>query len=276
MLIIFEMANNHMGSLEHGKKIIDEFSKVKDKFPQFEYAFKFQMRDLSTYIHPSADPENKYVKRFRETDLGYAGINHLAGYAQGHGFKVGCTPFDERSVEVMTYNHWDFLKVGSPMATDWSLLHYIGWKWDDDIIASVGGLDEDGIDYLISRICLCKSYTLLHCVSEYPTKPENLQLNQIDWLKKKYPGIPIGFSYHGDSFIYVQAAIYKGAEVIERHVCIEPKPNNYSLTPTEMDLELNMIEGAIRWAGEKGVRVPGPKPIQFMRQNIDGKMAWKP
>ena len=44
-LFIFEMANNHMGDVNHGLKMIQEFSKVKSHF-DFSFAFKFQFRDI--------------------------------------------------------------------------------------------------------------------------------------------------------------------------------------------------------------------------------------
>ena len=50
-LFIFEMANNHMGSVDHGLAMIEAFADVSRKFP-FRFAFKFQLRDLDTFIHP--------------------------------------------------------------------------------------------------------------------------------------------------------------------------------------------------------------------------------
>ena len=46
------MANNHMGCVEHGKKIIQKFSVLLDEFPEFSFAFKLQYRNLDTFIRP--------------------------------------------------------------------------------------------------------------------------------------------------------------------------------------------------------------------------------
>ena len=51
-LIIFEVANNHMGDVEHGKKLIEAFGAVAREFPEFRFSFKFQYRQLDTFIHP--------------------------------------------------------------------------------------------------------------------------------------------------------------------------------------------------------------------------------
>jgi len=70
LLFVFDMANNHMGSVEHGLEIIRQIHESCKAFP-FLFAFKFQYRHLDTFIHP--DFKNrydfKYIKRFTETRL---------------------------------------------------------------------------------------------------------------------------------------------------------------------------------------------------------------
>ena len=52
-LFTFEMANNHMGSVAHGKKIIDEMAKIAKK-EKIKAAIKFQFRDIKTFVHPDS------------------------------------------------------------------------------------------------------------------------------------------------------------------------------------------------------------------------------
>jgi len=70
-LIIFEMANNHMGDFVHAKKIINIFSRLsKDFQKKLTFAMKFQFRDLDTYIHKSFKfSDHPQVKRFLDTKL---------------------------------------------------------------------------------------------------------------------------------------------------------------------------------------------------------------
>ena len=66
-LIILEMANNHSGDLEHGKKIIEKYSKIcLPYFEFFEFVFKFQYRDLDTFIRPDmkSDKNIPLIKGF--------------------------------------------------------------------------------------------------------------------------------------------------------------------------------------------------------------------
>jgi len=69
-LFTFEMANNHQGSVEHGKLIINAVAKIVDDH-NLKAAIKFQFRDIKTFVHPDklADKGNKHVSRFLSTEL---------------------------------------------------------------------------------------------------------------------------------------------------------------------------------------------------------------
>ena len=68
-LMVLDIANNHFGDVNHAKKIVDNFSKVIKKY-NLNAAFKFQFRDLETFIHKdSKNSDEKYVKRFMSTKL---------------------------------------------------------------------------------------------------------------------------------------------------------------------------------------------------------------
>ena len=99
-LFIFEMANNHQGSVEHGKRIIREINAVcEDYRDEFDFAVKFQYRNLDTFIHP--DYKNrmdiKNIKRFSETCLTSKEFEQLLDEVRNNNFITLCTPFDEDS-----------------------------------------------------------------------------------------------------------------------------------------------------------------------------------
>ena len=69
-LMVLDIANNHFGDVKHAKKIIDKFSKIIKKY-KLNATFKFQFRDLDTFIHKdSKESGEKYVKRFMSTMSG--------------------------------------------------------------------------------------------------------------------------------------------------------------------------------------------------------------
>ncbi|HEX8948290.1 MAG TPA: N-acetylneuraminate synthase family protein [Dissulfurispiraceae bacterium] len=279
-LFVFEMANNHMGSVKHGLAMIDAFAEIAQSF-QFRFAFKFQFRHLETFIHPDykARMELKYVKRFTETQLIREDFAALKERAEQRGFLTMCTPFDEPSVELIEELGFAVIKIASCSFTDWPLLERIA-RTDKPIIASVSGAALEEIDKVVSFFKhRDKDFALLHCVGEYPTRPENLQLNQLDLLKKRYPDVPIGFSTHEepDNFDSVKIAVAKGAMVFEKHVALETEEfgkNEYSATPEQVRHWLQSASAAMGMCGVAQQRsVPTKKELSDLRQFKRGVFA---
>lgn len=273
-LFIFEIANNHMGDVEHGLRIINEIHNVCRNFHQFKFAFKFQYRNLDTFIHPAYrnSTEFKYIKRFSETNLTAEQRKTLKEEARKLGFLTVCTAFDEESVDMVEEHGYDIIKIASCSFTDWPLLERV-IKTDMPIIASTAGVSLDDIDKVILFFeNRNKVFSILHCVAEYPTKKENLQLNQIDLLRSRYPHIPIGYSTHEspDNFDSIKIAIGKGAKIFEKHVAIKTDKygiNAYSATPEQIKKWLDAAEEAIAMCGISGQRYAG---TEKERQDLRG------
>ncbi|MEI7432494.1 MAG: N-acetylneuraminate synthase family protein, partial [Betaproteobacteria bacterium] len=134
-LFIFELANNHMGHVEHGLRVIREFGEVIREF-DFRFAFKLQYRDLDTFIHPDYQSRSdvKYVKRFQETRLSDADFVHLVAEMRRCGFIPMCTPFDEASVSKIEAQGIEIIKIASCSFNDWPLLERIAAS-DKPIVA---------------------------------------------------------------------------------------------------------------------------------------------
>ena len=149
-LFIFEMANNHMGSVEHGLKIIREIHKICKAF-DFNFGFKLQYRDLDSFIHPDFKKklEFKYVKRFLETRLNEDQFKVLKDEVDSLGFISVCTPFDEASVDLIERHDFGIIKIGSCSATDWPLLERVV-KTDKPVIVSTAGMPLEEIDKVVS------------------------------------------------------------------------------------------------------------------------------
>ena len=227
-LFVLDMANNHFGDLKHAKKIIKEFSKVVKK-NKVKAAIKFQLRDYDTFIHKSfINSENKYVRRFLDTKLSLSEFKHLFNYVKKNDLFTACTPFDENSVKVIEKSRFDFLKIASVSSNDFSLLKRVVKNKIPKII-STGGLNLFEIDKIVR---LMKKYdqnfSLMHCISIYPSEDFDLQISFIKSLKKRYPSTPIGWSTHEDPEEFLPSSLAKacGAEIFERHVGINSKNIN--------------------------------------------------
>lgn len=270
-LFVFEMANNHMGNVEHGIRIIREFKEITRDF-DFTFAFKLQYRQLDTFIHPDFRDrfDIKHVKRFQETRLSEAEFLTLLDEIRRCGFLAMCTPFDEASVDFIERHGFDILKIGSCSITDWPLLERIA-QTNKPIIASTAAAPLEDIDKVVSFFChRDKELALMHCVAEYPTPEERFQLNQVDLLRNRYPKLRIGYSTHEDpgQLDGIKMAIAKGASIFEKHVGVPTESwplNDYSVTPAQMAAWLQAARRAYAMCGVVGQRsVPARAEVESL------------
>jgi len=257
-LIIFEMANNHMGQINHGIKIINNYGKLIKKFrSNFDFAFKLQYRNLPSFIHKDFKKRGDlhYVKRFNDTKLSEKEFNKLITNIKKNKFKTIATPFDEISVKMIEKQNLDFIKVASCSFNDWPLLESIV-KVNKPIILSTAGASTDALDRVVFFLNnRKKEFALMHCVAEYPTPKKKLNLNQIDYLKNRYENIPIGYSSHEfpNNFDNVKIAVAKGAQIFEKHVGLETKNfklNKYSLSPNQTTVWVKSLKDTIEVCGK--------------------------
>jgi len=238
-LFVLEVANNHWGSIERGKKIVREFAKVV-KSNGVKAAIKLQFRDVDNFIHKdfksSGEGEEltklpkrlRYIQKTAKTKLSYDEFKELIEYIRKHDCIPMSTPFDEKSVDWCVDMNLPIIKVASSDINDWFLLKKIA-STKKSVIISTGGANDKQIDDVI------KFFTnrdipiaVNHCVSKYPSEDNELELNQIDYLKERYPNLVIGLSTHEyhdwNSSMYISYA--KGARTWERHIDI-PYPNGH-------------------------------------------------
>jgi sialic acid synthase SpsE/mannose-6-phosphate isomerase-like protein (cupin superfamily) len=284
-LVILEMANNHMGDLNHAVNMINEYSKFIKLFPQLKFCMKFQMRDLDTLIHTShkVNSENKSVQRFTSTKLSLENFDLLNKLCKELGFLTACTPFDEASVQNVIDLNFDILKIASCSNDDYPLFAEIV-KHDKPVIMSLGGVDlltiDNSVSFFVNRH---KDIAIMHCVGEYPTLPENLQLNQITFLKNRF-NLPTGFSTHEspNDIEAIKIAVSKGADIYEKHIALktsEYSPNAYSVLPNQLEKWLNALVQSKAYCGLENSRyIPSSKELSdinqfkrgvFLRRNID-------
>ena len=260
-LFIFELANNHMGRVEHGLRIIQECGAVIRDF-DFRFAFKLQFRNLETFIHPDYQKrmDIKHVKRFQETRLSDLDFEVLIAEMRRFGFIPMCTPFDEESVSKIEMQGIEIIKVASCSFSDWPLLERIAAS-DKPVVASTAGALPEDVDRVVSFFeHRQRPLSLMHCVGEYPTPHEHYNLNQIDYLRRRYPSIPIGYSTHEspDETMAVRLAVAKGAVLFEKHVGV-PTPewplNPYSASPDQLRAWLRAAQEAFVMCGSSDGRV---------------------
>lgn len=148
------------------------------------------------------------------------------------------TPFSLRAVDLLEGLNCKLYKIASFEITDLKLIRYIASK-KKPIIISTGMASVKEIKKAINEI---KRYhnkiILMHCVSSYPTKLEDINLNRINMLKRIYKDLPIGLSDHTNDIISAIASIPIGVVAIEKHFKLDNKTNTpdslFSITPDKL------------------------------------------
>ena len=254
ILFIFELANNHNGSLENALKLIEDAKSISN-FTNLEFGFKLQFRNLDTFLHKDCEKmNNKHVKRFIETKLTQNEYKEICEKIKKVGFKLVITPFDEESVDFAKECEVDILKIASCSNTDWPLIEKVS-KQDLPVIASTGGIDIDKIDNLSSYFSHQNvPLAILHCVSVYPTiDPKRFNMNFIKKMTKRYPENLIGYSGHEqeNDFLPSISAVSSGAKIIERHFSNLDERNNYSISKNKLNELLSELNKLIDVLGEE-------------------------
>jgi N-acetylneuraminate synthase len=122
-LYIFEMANSHQGSVEHGIDIIHEMGKIARKH-NVKAAVKLQYRNLDNFIHPDyrGRDDVPHVSRFESTRLTFDQFSQLVEAMKEEGLVTMSTPFDEDGVDWCMEQGLDVIKIASCSSLDWPLL----------------------------------------------------------------------------------------------------------------------------------------------------------
>jgi sialic acid synthase SpsE len=231
-LFVLELANNHWGDLDRGLRIVKEFSTVV-RYNDVRAAIKLQFRDVENFIHKDfRDRQDiRYIKKTIDTELSRDQLATLVEAVRRNNCIRLATPFDEASVDFCEDVGIEIIKIASSDITDWPLLERIA-KAQRPVIVSTGGASVRSMDAMVTffenrHIPLA----INHCVSLYPSEDSELELNQIDFLRNRYPNVTIGFSTHEyrDWNSSIMMAYAKGARTFERHIDIDTP--DHPITP---------------------------------------------
>lgn len=280
-LFVLEMANNHLGDVSRGLKIISDYGKVV-RFNGVRAAMKFQFRDVDSFIHKDFRNRTdiRYIKKTLDTQLSWAEYQMMVNAVRQSSMITMATPFDEVSVEKCVDLGIQILKIASSDIKDWFLIEKIAIT-KKPVIISTGGSSLRDLDDVVSFFAKRNiPLAINHCVSIYPSEDYELDLNQIDFLKARYPDNVIGYSTHEyrdwrDSTLIAYA---KGARTFERHVDIEAggiPVTPYCSLPEQVDAWFKAYIKAEEMCGGSSVtkRIPPEKEIRYLDALVRGVYA---
>lgn len=228
--IIAEMSANHCGDMNLAEQIIKTAKEIgADAIKVQTYTAdtltincqneEFQVKDKNSLW----SDENLY-SLYQKAHTPWEWQGELKKYADELGIDFFSTPFDYTAVDFLENINVPMYKIASFEAIDYPLIKYTASK-GKPMIVSVGISSFDEIQEAINA---CKSVgnndiTILKCTSAYPAKLEDMNLNTIKDMYKKFApqGIKIGLSDHSMSIIPPIMAVALGARVIEKHFTLD-------------------------------------------------------
>ena len=280
-LFVLELANNHLGSVERGLKIIQEFSQVV-RFNNVRASIKLQFRDVEHFVHKEFlnREDLRYVKKTLDSRLSDEEYATLVKAIRQANCIAMATPFDERSVDLCVELGLPMLKIASSDLNDWLLLEKIA-KTKKPVIVSTGGSSLKDMDDIVTFFSNRNiPLAINHCVSIYPAEDSELEMNQIDFLRNRYPNNTIGYSTHEytDWNNSMMISYAKGARTWERHIDIDSdgtKVSPYCSLPHQIDEWFKAFHKAKEMCGAPGTqkRMPPKKETEYLDALVRGVYA---
>jgi sialic acid synthase len=269
--IIGEIGQNHNGSVDLAKLLVEMAAReieneLFDLHLKGMNAVKLTKRDLKEELsqsqmsrpYTSAHSFGATYGEHREV-LELSDEEHFEVYkhAKAFGMDFVETLCAKGCLSMLRYFTPDRLKVASRDLTNLPLLAALA-ETKIPIILSTGMAGKQELDEALDAITRYHDQiSILHCVSEYPTKPENVNLNTIRYLQKHYPQYTIGFSDHTIGIAAPVAAVAMGARIIEKHITIDRRMKGTdqagSLGPDGMNRMIRDIRLLEMWAGVEDI-----------------------
>ena len=270
-IIIAEAGINHNGKVKQAKKLIDA---AKSSGADI---IKFQIYKTELLIEKNAIKKKlkkyarikKMFKFLKKFELSFNDFKELKKYSVRKKIIFAATPFDKNSVDELAKLKVPFFKVSSGDINNFSLISHIATK-KKPIVISTGrsNLEEVKKTVYFLKQKGCRNFTLLHCVSTYPAKLEDLNLNAIKFLKRKFK-CKIGFSDHSKGIEAALGAVVLGAEYIEKHLTLN---TNDKGPDHKASIEPNEFKKMVQGIRNLEIAV-GKEKKKATKQEIKGKFS---
>lgn len=255
VFVIAEIGNNHNGSLELAKQLVDAAIGAGAD------CVKFQLRDRKALYRTRPDgnvAEDLGVEYIQDllnkVELTVDQHHEVREYCRVKGVTYMCTPWDEPSVDRLAAFDVPALKIASadlcnPYLIEKAaslgkpLILSTGMSFEAEIVRAIRQLQTIGVPF-----------ALLHCNSAYPAPESDIQLGYIARLKELHD--VIGYSGHERGTAITIAAVALGATIVERHITLDRNmegPDHLaSLEPNEFRQlvdGIRQVEAALPWTG---------------------------
>lgn len=286
IFIIAEAGVNHNGSLNAAKGMVDAAASAGAdaiKFQTFKAGENIsRTAPKAPYQSKATGSDESQLEMVKRLELGADVHRELVKYCRKKGILFLSTPFDFQSIELLDRLGLKIFKIPSGEITNLPYLRKIGilGSRGKKIIMSTGmaTMKEigDALGILIRAGTPKRNITILHCNSEYPTPPQDVNLMAMLAIKKAFK-VAVGYSDHTLGIEIAVAAVALGACVIEKHFTLnrnmQGPDHKASLEPDELKAMVKAIRN-IEQALGNGIKSASPSELKnrpVIRKSIVAK-----
>lgn len=280
---IAEASSNHGRDLKRALAFVDAAAEARCD------AVKFQLFKIERMFAPEILAQSAKHRARADWELPVAHLGPIAERCAQRGIAFSCTPFYVDAVEELR-PFVDFYKVASYELLVSPLLTACA-QTGKPIVLSTGMATMEEIRKAVSNLkhAGAREITLLHCVSAYPTPPEEANLSAIAAIREA-TDCPVGWSDHTRKPAIIERAVHRwNASVVEFHLDLDGKGAEYAAghcwLPGEIAPVIARIREAMRADGS-GFKGPQPSesedrdwradPSDGMRPMRHIRKLWKP
>lgn len=270
--IVAEAGLNHNGDIRIAKKMIDickQCSVDAIKFQTFKAEDFCNPKEEYTYVVDGKEITENQLNMFSRCEFSKEDFKELKDYCEEKDIIFFSAPQNISDLDMLMKLGVPAIKVGSDDLTNLDLLAYYSKKGLPMII-STGMAYISEIDEAVRTVLnYNKELAILHCISSYPTRNEEVNLNKIKTLKKQYPDQIIGFSDHSEGIYASMGAVALGAKIIEKHFTLDKKmmgpDHRFSADPKELK---ELVDGVRFIEKALGTSQVGPAESEIAMRDI--------
>lgn len=272
VFIIAEAGVNHNGDLELAKRLVDAAlyagaDAVKfQTFKAEEVATGFAERAAYQQANELHRDESQ-LEMIRRLELGYEEFKNISDYCREKGITFISSAFDLDSVDFLYELGVPYFKVPSGEITNYPYLRHIARK-KRPVLLSTGMATLGEVEGAVTLLREegCADVVLLHCTSNYPTPPDEVNLRAMQTMHRAF-GLPVGYSDHTLGLATAVAAVALGAVVLEKHLTLDrnlPGPDHRaSLEPEDFRKMVQYIREVEASLGD-GIKRPTTSELAIM------------
>jgi N,N'-diacetyllegionaminate synthase len=272
VLVVAEAGVNHNGSIDLAYQLIDAAVAAGADVVKFQ---TWKTENVVTRSSPKAEYQRELIAgtqtlfaMLKQLELSFEVFKRLKTYCDEKKI-IFLSTADEIESATFLNSLQSFFKIGSAELNDIPFLRAVARFGKPMIVSSgMGTLAEIGtaIDVITSEGLSKDKLTVLHCTTEYPVKPEEVNLLAIPAIHRAFD-VNVGYSDHTLGIHVPVAAVALGARVIEKHFTLnremEGPDHKASLEPDELKAMVRAIRDVEICFGD-GVKKPSSSELHNM------------